>query len=167
MRQNHRTFVLGICGILLLSILQFILLPAMDYDEAMKRQVGRNNNAIGKLELLTKEYSQLIQNRRALSKGLDKNKGTLFAIVEKVARKLRINKNIDAVRPQKHEIENNLVEEEVTLRFKGLYQKHLVTFLYKIEKELQGITVKNLNIKQTKEKLLDVDIALTMVTSAK
>lgn len=167
MRQNHRTLIFGICGVLLLSILQFILLPAMDYKEDMERQVIRNTKAVGKLEALTKEYSQLLIKRKALSKGLDKNKGTLFAIVEKVARDLRINRNIDAVRPKKHDLKNNLVEEEVTLRFKGLYQRHLVNFLYKIEKNLQGITVKNLNIKQTKAKMLDVDIALTMVTSVK
>lgn len=167
MKQNHRTLILGTCGILLLSILQFILLPAMDYKETMERQIARNSNAIGKVELLANEYSQLLQSRKALSRGLNKNKGTLFAVIEKVARDLRINKNIDAVRPQKHEIENNLVEEEVTLRLKGMYQKHLVALLYTIEKKLQGITVKNLNIKQTKKKLLDIDITLTMVTSAK
>ncbi|MEZ0576915.1 hypothetical protein [Halodesulfovibrio aestuarii] len=167
MGQNHRTLILGICGFLLLSILQFILLPAMDYNKAMQLQVVKNNKAARQLEVLTKEYSQLIQKRKKLSKGLDKKKGTLFAIIEKVARDVDVNSNIDAVRPQQHDLENNLVEEEVALKLKGLYQKHLVTFLYKIEKELQGIDVKNLNIKHTKENLLDVDITLTMVTSTK
>ncbi len=167
MSQNNRTLILGICGVLLLSILQFILLPAMDYKEDMERQVIRNTKAIEELEPLTEEYSQLLQKREALSKGLDKNKGTLFAIVEQVARDLHINRNIEAVRPKKHDLKNNLVEEDVTLRFNGLYQRHLVSFLYKIEKDLQGITVTNLSIKQTKAKMLDVDIALTMVTSAK
>ena len=167
MGQNQRTLTLGICGILLLGTLQFLLLPSMDYKENMTKQVTRNRNAVGKLHVLTQEYSQLLTKRKALSKGLDRNKGTLFAIVEKVARELKINKKIDSVRPQKRLLENSLTEEEVTLRFKGLYQKHLVNFLYKIEKSLQGITVKNISIKQTKQKLLDVDISLIMVTSAK
>lgn len=167
MGQNHRALTLGICGVLLLSILQFILLPAMAYKEDMERQVIQHTKAIGKLETLTKEYSQLLKKRAALSKGLDKNKGTLFAIIERIARELRINRNIDAVRSKKHDLKNNLIEEEVTLRFKGLYQKHLVNFLYKIEKKIQGITVKTLTIRQTKAKMLDVDITLAMVTSVK
>lgn len=167
MGQNQRPLILGICGILLLCLLKFVLLPAMDYKGSMEQQVKRNRNAYGKLEALTSEYAQLLQKRKTQTKGLNKNKGTLFAVVEKTARELHINRNIDSVRPQKKELENNLTEEEVTLRFKGLYQAHLVKFLYTVEKSLQGISVKNINIKQTKNKLLDVDIALLMVTSEK
>lgn len=139
----------------------------MDYKENMSRKATRNRNALTNVTVLTQEYVELVEKRNALTKGSNRTKGTLFAIVEKVARELHLNGKIESVRPKVRLLENNLTEEEITLRLNGLYQKNLVQFLYKIEKSLQGITVRSLNIKQTKQQLLDVDISLIMVTSAK
>ena len=166
MGSNTRALVLGCCGVLVLCVVQFILLPSIDYAEDMARQVDRNGRAYIKLSKLTQEYCELVGKRRTLTYGASSNKGTLFAIVEKVARDLEINENIDSVRPQQRNLENELVEEEVQLRFQDLYQHDLVAFLFTIEKSLQGITVNGLSVKTTKDQLIDADILLTMTASA-
>lgn len=165
MGQNQRTITLAICGALLLCTLQFIALPTMDYKNDMAVQVKRNYKALGKLQALTQEYSQLQAKRKALTSGANANKGTLFAIVEKVTREQQINELIESVRPQRQELENNLVEEKVQVRFDNLYQQDLMRFLYTVEKSLQGITVQNIEIRRTKDELLRADISLIMTTS--
>ncbi|OBQ46590.1 type II secretion system protein GspM [Halodesulfovibrio spirochaetisodalis] len=165
MGQNQRTITLAICGVLLLGVLQFIALPMLDFKEEMTAQVKKNSKALSKLDVLTQEYSQLQAKRKALTSGTNANKGTLFAIVEKVAREQKINELIESVRPQRQELDNNLVEEKVQVRFDNLYQQDLMRFLYTVEKSLQGITVQNIEIRRTKDDLLKADLSLIMTTS--
>jgi len=165
MGQNQRTITLAICGVILLGVLQFIALPALDYKANMAKQAMRNRNSLNKLEVLTQEYSQLQAKRKALTSGASAAKGTLFAIVEKVTREQNINDLIESVRPQRQELENNLMEEKVQIRFDGLYQQDLVRFLYTMEKSLQGITVQNVELKRTKDDLLKAELSLVMTTS--
>lgn len=166
MGQNQRAITLGICGGVLLGVLQVIALPAMDYKEDMSRLTARNYKALGKITVLAQEYTQLQARRKALTSGIHPNKGTLFAIVEKISREQGINDLIESVRPQQQEIGNNLTEEKVQIRFENLYQRDLIRFLYTMEKSLQGITVLDLEIRRTRHELLNADISLSMTTSS-
>lgn len=161
---NH-TFALGGCALLLLGILQFILLPAWDYKEAMNNEVHRKQKALRRVNSLSSEYSNLIQQRKELSKEGNQQQGTLFALVEKITRDLTINSNIDAIRPKRNNVESNLIQEILTVRFKRLYQRSLIKFLYTLEHDVEGITVKELIIARTKNNLLDVNVTLSMTTS--
>jgi len=166
MASHNRAVLLGCCGILLLAILQFILLPAWDYRQAMTRKVHNSIAALHDTEILAHQYTSLIQQRSELSKESNAQQGTLFALVEKVCRKLSISSAIDAIHPTQQALENNLIQETLNLRLKGLHQRSLTKFLYAVEHQLQGITVTNLAITRTKENLLDADFTLSMTTAA-
>ncbi|SIO13209.1 type II secretion system protein M [Halodesulfovibrio marinisediminis] len=161
---NRRAITLLIYGTVLLSVLRFIALPTLDYRDDMQKRTTRTYKMLGKVTELAQEYTQLQTSRKALSSGGAAHQGTLFAIVEEISRKQKINSLIVSVRPQQKKLENELVEEKIQIRFENLYQLDLLHFLYSVEKKMQGITVLNLEIQRTQGALLNVDVSLCMAT---
>lgn len=165
--EHRRAVTLALFGAVILGIVQFIVLPALDYRDEMDRRAACTFNSLGKTTALVREYTQLQQKRTALLSGVSTHQGTLFAIIERISREQGINNLITSVRPKQTILENNLVEDSVLIRFENMYQSDLVAFLYTMEKTLQGITILNLEIKRTQDALLNAEISLSMTTSNK
>lgn len=163
--KNKRAAALALLGTLFLGVLQFIVLPALDYKNDMNRHAVRMYKTLNKTTALAEEYTQLQKKRKALSSGIPKDQGTLFAIIERISRKQGVNNLITSIRPQQHNLQNNLIEENVLIHFENMYQSDLVTFLYSIEKSLQGICVLSIEIKRTQNELLNASISLSMTNS--
>lgn len=166
MKGNSRALLLGGLGLAVILVLQFAVFPLLDFrDGAASGRVSARKQ-LAEMKMLAGEYRNLVAARKKLSQRGDAKKGTLFALLDGIARNQRLSAKIESMAPASREAEGGMRQEEVRLRFRALYQRELVAFLHQAEVVTEGVSVSQLGVRRDKDGLLDVEMTLTMLTPA-
>ena len=129
-----RPLLLGLGGLALLGVVQWVILPAFEY---------RADNA------------RLSQSNAAAPA---KNR-SLFSLVNKEADRLSLSRRIEALRPATRK--ENDGSERIEMRLTGLYLKQGVQWLHALESH-PGVRVENLTFRRSAKNLLDMDMTVSL-----
>lgn len=110
-----RPLLLGLGGLALLGVVQWVILPAFEYraDNASRAERARQRHL--SMQLLTDDYARLSQSNAAAPA---KNR-SLFSLVNKEADRLSLSRRIEALRPAARK--ENDGSERIEMRLTGLY----------------------------------------------
>ena len=119
-----RPLLLGLGGLALLGVVQWVILPAFEYraDNASRAERARQRHL--SMQLLTDDYARLSQSNAAAPA---KNR-SLFSLVNKEADRLSLSRRIEALRPAARK--ENDGSERIEMRLTGLYLKRGVQWLH-------------------------------------
>ena len=119
-----RPLLLGLGGLALLGVVQWVILPAFEYraDNASRAERARQRHL--SMQLLTDDYARLSQSNAAAPA---KNR-SLFSLVNKEADRLSLSRRIEALRPAARK--ENDGSERIEMRLTGLYLKQGVQWLH-------------------------------------
>ena len=135
-----RPLLLGLSGLALLGVVQWVILPAFEY---------RADNAS------RAEHARLSQSNAAAPA---KNR-SLFSLVNKEADRLSLSRRIEALRPAARK--ENDGSERIEMRLAGLYLKQGVQWLHALESH-PGVRVENLTFRRSAKNLLDMDMTVSL-----
>ena len=135
-----RPLLLGLGGLALLGVVQWVILPAFEY---------RADNAS------RAERARLSQSNAAAPA---KNR-SLFSLVNKEADRLSLSRRIEALRPAARK--ENDGSERIEMRLTGLYLKQGVQWLHALESH-PGVRVENLTFRRSAKNLLDMDMTVSL-----
>ena len=147
-----RPLLLGLSGLALLGVVQWVILPAFEYraDNASRAERARQRHL--SMQLLTDDYARLSQSNAA------KNR-SLFSLVNKEADRLSLSRRIEALRPAARK--ENDGSERIEMRLTGLYLKQGVQWLHALESH-PGVRVENLTFRRSAKNLLDMDMTVSL-----
>ena len=147
-----RPLLLGLSGLALLGVVQWVILPAFEYraDNASRAERARQRHL--SMQLLTPRLSQ--SNAAAPAKNR-----SLFSLVNKEADRLSLSRRIEALRPAARK--ENDGSERIEMRLAGLYLKQGVQWLHALESH-PGIRVENLTFRRSAKNLLDMDMTVSL-----
>ena len=130
-----RPLLLGLGGLALLGVVQWVILPAFEYraDNASRAERARQRHL--SMQLLTDDYARLSQSNAAAPA---KNR-SLFSLVNKEADR----------------------SERIEMRLTGLYLKQGVQWLHALESH-PGVRVENLTFRRSAKNLLDMDMTVSL-----
>ena len=139
-----RPLLLGLGGLALLGVVQWVILPAFEYraDNASRAERARQRHL--SMQLLTDDYARLSQSNAAAPA---KNR-SLFSLVNK-----------EALRPAARK--ENDGSERIEMRLTGLYLKQGVQWLHALESH-PGVRVENLTFRRSAKNLLDMDMTVSL-----
>ena len=146
-----RPLLLGLGGLALLGVVQWVILPAFEYraDNASRAERARQRHL--SMQLLTR----LSQSNAAAPA---KNR-SLFSLVNKEADRLSLSRRIEALRPAARK--ENDGSERIEMRLAGLYLKQGVQWLHALESH-PGVRVENLTFRRSAKNLLDMDMTVSL-----
>lgn len=135
-----------------------VLLPMSRQQESTAHEVS-----IARMEYL--EALGATQDYEALKKGNTSKtsailEGQLFSYVERISRGLKLNKNIEYIRPEKRTEDDGSTVEVVHVSFKGIQLHQFVWFLYHIEVKKREISIEAISIKKDSKKNLNTQMTL-------
>ena len=135
-----RPLLLGLGGLALLGVVQWVILPAFEYraDNASRAERARQRHL--SMQLLTDDYARLSQSNAAAPA---KNR-SLFSLVNKEADR-----------------KENDGSERIEMRLTGLYLKQGVQWLHALESH-PGVRVENLTFRRSAKNLLDMDMTVSL-----
>ena len=147
-----RPLLLGLGGLALLGVVQWVILPAFEYraDNASRAERARQRHL--SMQLLTDDYARLSQSNAAAPA---KNR-SLFSLVNKEADRLSLSRRIEALRPAARK--ENDGSERIEMRLTGLYLKQGVQWL----ESHPGVRVENLTFRRSAKNLLDMDMTVSL-----
>ena len=150
-----RPLLLGLGGLALLGVVQWVILPAFEYraDNASRAERARQRHL--SMQLLTDDYARLSQSNAAAPA---KNR-SLFSLVNKEADRLSLSRRIEALRPAARK--ENDGSERIEMRLTGLYLKQGVQWLHALESH-PGVRVENLTFRRSAKNLLDMDMTVSL-----
>ena len=150
-----RPLLLGLGGLALLGVVQWVILPAFEYraDNASRAERARQRHL--SMQLLTDDYARLSQSNAAAPA---KNR-SLFSLVNKEADRLSLSRRIEALRPAARK--ENDGSERIEMRLAGLYLKQGVQWLHALESH-PGVRVENLTFRRSAKNLLDMDMTVSL-----
>lgn len=160
--SSQRLIVLGVGGILLIVLVQFVLLPCVTYVRSLDRDIVRAKREYASVQQLVDRLRVLQRAESVAVKAASGEKDALFAHVEQLARRFGLQRNLESMRPSSRQIDDATVEDEVTMRFRGATQKQLLQMLYAVEYQEVGLAVKTLGLRKDKKRLLDIDLSVTL-----
>ena len=142
-----RPLLLGLGGLALLGVVQWVILPAFEYraDNASRAERARQRHL--SMQLLTDDYARLSQSNAAAPA---KNR-SLFSLVNKEADRLSLSRRIEALRPAARK--ENDGSERIEMRLTGLYLK---------QGAHPGVRVENLTFRRSAKNLLDMDMTVSL-----
>lgn len=159
--KKNRGAMIGVVGLLVIILIQFVFLPVYNYNKSIDRQEDIVASEYLQIQQLALEYETL---KKAASGASGKKKDiNLFARLENLTRQLRISSRVDFMRPSSKTLDDGRVEEEVYIRFKSMIQKNFINFLYTAEVNGGLVTIKHLRIKKNKNRRFDIDIIFTRI----
>ena len=150
-----RPLLLGLGGLALLGVVQWVILPAFEYraDNASRAERARQRHL--SMQLLTDDYARLSQSNAAAPA---KNR-SLFSLVNKEADRLSLSRRIEALRPAARK--ENDGSERIEMRLTGLYLTQGVQWLHALESH-PGVRVENLTFRRSAKNLLDMDMTVSL-----
>ena len=157
-----RPLLLGLGGLALLGVVQWVILPAFEYraDNASRAERARQRHL--SMQLLTDNYARQIASLARLSQSNAaapaKNR-SLFSLVNKEADRLSLSRRIEALRPAARK--ENDGSERIEMRLAGLYLKQGVQWLHALESH-PGVRVENLTFRRSAKNLLDMDMTVSL-----
>ena len=130
-----RPLLLGLGGLALLGVVQWVILPAFEYraDNASRAERARQRHL--SMQLLTDNYARLSQSNAAAPA---KNR-SLFSLVNKEADRLSLSRRIEALRPAAQGVQ----------------------WLHALESH-PGVRVENLTFRRSAKNLLDMDMTVSL-----
>ncbi len=161
--MGRNTKILALGGLALILLVQFVILPLVDWRTGSARRKARAWTELEQIQELAGRYRELIEARDKLAKGGNKAQGTLYAIVDGTARNLKISKKIKFIKPERRDYEGGVKQEIVSVGLTGLYVDEAVRFLHAMEVDVDGIAVREAHFKRDKNQLLDVDLVMSML----
>lgn len=161
--QQQRYMLLGGGGLALLLLLQFAIIPAVQYTRSVDKDLARAKRHYESISTLVARLETLRKAETVATRAAAGQKDALFAHVESLARKLKLTRNVDSMRPSSRVVDENTMEDEVQVRMRGLEQEELMRFLYAIEYEENTLSVKTMSMRKDKRNLLDVDITVSLL----
>ena len=147
-----RPLLLGLGGLALLGVVQWVILPAFEYRADNASRAGQRHLS---MQLLTDDYARLSQSNAAAPA---KNR-SLFSLVNKEADRLSLSRRIEALRPAARK--ENDGSERIEMRLTGLYLKQGVQWLHALESH-PGVRVENLTFRRSAKNLLDMDMTVSL-----
>ena len=134
-----RPLLLGLGGLALLGVVQWVILPAFEYraDNASRAERARQRHL--SMQLLTDDYARLSVNKEA--------------------DRLSLSRRIEALRPAARK--ENDGSERIEMRLTGLYLKQGVQWLHALESH-PGVRVENLTFRRSAKNLLDMDMTVSL-----
>lgn len=161
--MGRNTKIFAVAGVALILLVQFVILPLVDWRESSARSKTRAWAELAQIEELAARYQDLISARDKLARGGNKSQGTLYAIVDGTARSLKISKKIRFIKPERRDYEASVKQEIVSVGLSGLYVDEAVRFLHAMEKDVDGVAVREAHFKRNKSNLLDLDLVMSML----
>ena len=148
-----RPLLLGLSGLALLGVVQWVILPAFEYraDNASRAERARQRHL--SMQLLTDDYARLSQSNAAAPAK------TRSSLVNKEADRLSLSRRIEALRPAARK--ENDGSERIEMRLAGLYLKQGVQWLHALESH-PGVRVENLTFRRSAKNLLDMDMTVSL-----
>ena len=142
-----RPLLLGLGGLALLGVVQWVILPAFEYraDNASRAERARQRHL--SMQLLTDDYARLSQSNAAAPA---KNR-SLFSLPQ--------SRRSAALRPAARK--ENDGSERIEMRLTGLYLKQGVQWLHALESH-PGVRVENLTFRRSAKNLLDMDMTVSL-----
>jgi len=147
-----RPLLLGLGGLALLGVVQWVILPAFEYRASRAERARQRHLS---MQLLTDDYARLSQSNAAAPA---KNR-SLFSLVNKEADRLSLSRRIEALRPAARK--ENDGSERIEMRLTGLYLKQGVQWLHALESH-PGVRVENLTFRRSAKNLLDMDMTVSL-----
>ena len=147
-----RPLLLGLGGLALLGVVQWVILPAFEYRADSAERARQRHLS---MQLLTDDYARLSQSNAAAPA---KNR-SLFSLVNKEADRLSLSRRIEALRPAARK--ENDGSERIEMRLTGLYLKQGVQWLHALESH-PGVRVENLTFRRSAKNLLDMDMTVSL-----
>jgi len=152
----------GLAALVVFLLLQLVVIPVRAYQKNLTADLAQAQSDLATLRTLAARYAAIKATGSVAVRAASGDKQAFYAFVEGLTRKLGLTRNMESIRPDRRELDNGQVEEEVVVRFRGLLQPQLIDFLYAAEIQEEGVEVKQIGMRKDKERLLDVDITLVL-----
>ncbi len=161
--RKSRPIAIALAGLLVIVLLRFVAAPLTNYRDSLHQETIEIGQRLKDVLTLKQQYQDLYQTAKEIT--IKKSGKPLFAQLENLARQAKVNKYVDFMRPVVRDLQGDLKEELVQVRFKGIPQRHLLEYLHATEIASADIQISTLKIKMDKNKRLDVDITFSMLVS--
>ena len=152
--MNARALILGLGGLVVLGVVQWVVLPVFDYRADNASRAERAGLRRASLQRLADDYARLSRSPEAQPKGR-----SLFSLVNKEADRLSLSRHIEALRPGARNDADGA--ERIELRMTDVYLKQGVRWLHALESQ-PGVRIENLTLRRNAKNRLDMDMALSL-----
>ncbi|MEA1969737.1 MAG: hypothetical protein U9N77_16155 [Thermodesulfobacteriota bacterium] len=161
--REKKALTIGLFFLLFFIVFQFILFPALEKKEKLKKIIIVKEDALKELFLLENQHSDLNQRERMDKQAVNKrNKHfTLFSFLDSLAEKSGVKDKVAYMKPFSRKSETGSINLSlVRVKIESLFLKELVDFLVMIENSGNGVYIKSLSLSKTgkEKKLLDAVI---------
>lgn len=150
-----RPLLLGLGGLALLGLVQWVILPVFDYRAANADRAERARKRHASLCALAADYGALARAPEAAAP----QKRSLFSLVNREAERLSLSRRIEALRPAARDEKDG--GERIELRMTGLYLQQAVQWLHALESR-PGVRIDSLTLRRTAKNLLDLDMSVAL-----
>lgn len=150
-----RPLLLGLGGLTLLGLAQWVVLPILDFRDGNASRAERARLRHASLQRLADEYGALSRTPEAKAG----QARSLFGMVNREAERLALSRRIEALRPAARSEENG--GERIELRMAGLYLQQAVQWLHALESH-PGVRVDSLTLRRTAKNLVDMDMSVSL-----
>ena len=149
--NNREKYLLLFACIFIISaaVYNFGISPVLERQTRSEQQLNAKQNALETLSRLNEEYNSILQKSEQLKNiYVKREKGfTLFAFLEAMAVKAKLNAHIDYMKPssvadKQSEFYLSLVE----MKLKGIKLSQLISFLYLVEMSGNSVFINRLSI---------------------
>lgn len=134
---------------LIFICIQFIFMPAYDKNASLEQTLAAEQRALQQITVLQKEYKAMaVDNSSTETLLKTRPKGfTLFSYLDRQASQSGVKTQIDYMKPQSRELENQpYTLAVVKLKLKKLTLKEFVRFINKVESSQKGIHIASLSL---------------------
>ncbi len=158
--EHGRAVTLGVVGVGLLLLVQFVFLPLGRAVLDSEKRIHSAQKALARAERLAREYSLLRSTVPvAGSDGVDEQT-SLFARMEAAARRLGLTPMVESMRPENKKLPDGTAMRQVHVRMRGLGMQELLEYLHACEASVGG-RIRNLGLRRNQEQLLDVELVVS------
>lgn len=147
-----RPLLLGLGGLLLIGMVQWVILPVFDYRSENASRADRARQRNLSMQLLAGDAARLEQ-------GPARTKRSLFALVNNEAERLSLSRHIEALRPASRR--ENDDAERIEMRMAGVYLRQGVQWLHALESH-PDVRIESLALRRTATNLLDMDMTVSL-----
>ena len=160
---------IGFAALLILGALayQFAIEPFLNTADIQRRQLKVKKQALREIRQMGREYDQLLNKNKTLkSIYARRDKGfTLFAFLEKLAVKSKVNTHIDYMKPSSTvDKKAGVTLSVVEMKLKGIKLSQLMSYLYRVETSKNIVFIKRLAISRDGKKQDTISAVLHVET---
>ncbi len=153
--RDRTMLAAGAVFLVIFCAVQFIYLPAMDKQAALKKTVAVQDEAVGQMKTLQKTFQDLSLDLDQQKSSLEKRPAgfTLFSFLDTQAEKSGVKKNVAYMKPSTQDMEKTgYTISRVKVKIEEVHLKGLMDFLYRIEASPDGVLITSLSLSKTGKK---------------